>query len=262
MKKYFVILSVISLILSASCIASAYSLDGLIAAYLFNGNADDESGHDLNGTIHGASLTTDRFGNADSAYIFDGFEDFISVDDDPMLNFTISTISAWVNISDDASSVHMDIVSKDGETYDRQYLMTRSSLGKFRAHFADDNGGFYYYDGITSPVSGEWYHVVQTFDGNSLKLYVNGQYESIFNEYTVGGGSTDSGQPLRIGGGAPVGNAPLWFDGKIDDVFIYNRILTDNEIQDIYQPAPEPAAIFLFGSGLALFLGFRKKFKK
>jgi hypothetical protein len=46
--------------------------DGLIAYYLFNGNANDESGNGNHGTINGATLTTDRYNNADSAYAFDG----------------------------------------------------------------------------------------------------------------------------------------------------------------------------------------------
>ena len=52
--------------------------DGLVAYYPFNGNADDESGNGNNGKVNGATLTTDRNGNANSAYDFDGNDDFIS----------------------------------------------------------------------------------------------------------------------------------------------------------------------------------------
>lgn len=53
--------------------------DGLVAHYKFDGNANDSSGNGNNGVVHGATLTTDRFGNANSAYKFDGEDDWIQV---------------------------------------------------------------------------------------------------------------------------------------------------------------------------------------
>ena len=53
--------------------------DGLVAYYPFNGNANDESGNQLHGTVDGATLTIDRFGNIDNAYNFDGDNDYIEV---------------------------------------------------------------------------------------------------------------------------------------------------------------------------------------
>jgi hypothetical protein len=54
--------------------------DGLIAEYLFNGNADDTSGGGHHGVVQGATLTTDRFENPDSAFHFDGVDDYISIE--------------------------------------------------------------------------------------------------------------------------------------------------------------------------------------
>ncbi|OAD18767.1 LamG domain protein jellyroll fold domain protein [Candidatus Thiomargarita nelsonii] len=72
--------------------------DGLVAYYPFDGNAQDESGNGNNGTVHGAILTEDRFGNVESAYRFDGTNSFIEVMDTPALrlNNTDFTVSAWV----------------------------------------------------------------------------------------------------------------------------------------------------------------------
>ena len=66
--------------------------NGLIASYPFNGNACDESGNGYNGTVSGATLTTDRFGNANSAYSFDGISSYIqfSADGLPTQNRTVS----------------------------------------------------------------------------------------------------------------------------------------------------------------------------
>ena len=67
--------------------ANAGLNDGLVAFYPFNGNADDESGNENHGTAHGAILTTDRSGNIDSAYAFDGTNDYIEISDNANFNF-------------------------------------------------------------------------------------------------------------------------------------------------------------------------------
>ncbi len=76
--------------------------DSLVAWYPFNGNANDESGNGHHGTVHGATLTTDRFGNPNSAYHFDGVDDFIEV---IAGNFVTEindarSISFWINIEE------------------------------------------------------------------------------------------------------------------------------------------------------------------
>jgi len=228
-------------------VAKADLNEGLVAYYPFDGNANDKSGNGNDGTVHGATLIEDRFDNADSAYNFSGNGNSIIVPNSPTLNPVTSTLSVWVKISYDAPG-GMDIVSKDGESSERQYLISRANFftmsktedfimndGNFRAHVGDSDGKFSFSDGQTLPVLDQWYHVAQTSDGNSLKLYVNGQYESPSNIGSVDGGTTNSSQPLRIGGGAPSGTSPYWFIGVIDDIRIYNRALSEAEIKQLYQ---------------------------
>ena len=71
---------------------SAVPLNGLIAEYLFTGNANDTSGNNLNGTVHGATLTEDRFTNPGMAYNFDG-NDYIQVSDNTLLNPSTITLA-------------------------------------------------------------------------------------------------------------------------------------------------------------------------
>ncbi len=66
--------------------------DGLVAYYPFDGNADDASGNGNHGIVHGATLTMDRFDNADSAYSFDGVDDYIVSSSDISLNTTYSIL--------------------------------------------------------------------------------------------------------------------------------------------------------------------------
>jgi hypothetical protein len=75
--------------------------NGLVGWWPFNGNANDESGNNNNGTVNGATLTADRFGNAGSAYGFDGVDDIISYSNSFAFNSTNNgTISIWVNVAE------------------------------------------------------------------------------------------------------------------------------------------------------------------
>ena len=81
--------------------------EGLVAYYPFNGNANDESGNGHDGTALGATLVDDRFGDADSAYHFDGINDLVVVPDDP--DFTVSDVSivAWIKTTDKSDHKHI-----------------------------------------------------------------------------------------------------------------------------------------------------------
>ena len=96
MKKIF---TSILLTLSATTFAQIPSYvpsNGLVGWWPFNGNANDESGNGNNGTVNGATLTTDRFGAADKAYSFDGVNDLIRVAHQTSLNLTGDySISVW-----------------------------------------------------------------------------------------------------------------------------------------------------------------------
>ena len=74
MKKLIITLVVIC-VLFLSGLAHANLEEGLIAYYPFNGNANDQSGNGNDGTVYGATLTEDRFGNLNNAYSFDGNDD-------------------------------------------------------------------------------------------------------------------------------------------------------------------------------------------
>jgi hypothetical protein len=208
--------------------------DGLIAYYPFNGNANDESGNDNHGVIRGPTLTKDRFGHQEQAFYFDGQGDFVEIPDTPALNPARLSISVWVMVDSTASSSDIDIISKDGETYQRQYLLTRSERGHFRAHIGQANGSFYWYDGSISPTAQQWYHLAQIWDGQTLELYVNGKPDVATYRQADRAGVIISEQPVRVGGGAPVGQLPLWFKGMIDDIRIYDRVLTQAEIEALY----------------------------
>ena len=71
--------------------------NGLVGYWPFNGNANDLSGNGNNGEVNGATLTTDRFGNNNSAYSFDGVNDFISTSYSGILGTNSRSVSFWYN---------------------------------------------------------------------------------------------------------------------------------------------------------------------
>ena len=89
----------IMLIVFSNTLFSQIPTNGLVGYWPFSGNANDSSGNNLNGTVNGAVLTEDRFGNPSSAYSFDGNDDYILVNDDDLLSFPNNefTFSFWVN---------------------------------------------------------------------------------------------------------------------------------------------------------------------
>ena len=98
MKKLFTF-SILLACISLSSFAQVIVTNGLVASYPFNGNAYDESSNGNNGTVNGASLTTDRFGNANSAYSFDGVDNYILVGDPIPTSLQIQneiTLEAWI----------------------------------------------------------------------------------------------------------------------------------------------------------------------
>ena len=93
------LLFLIVIIVTSNSLQSQIPTNGLVGYWPFSGNANDSSGNNLNGTVNGAVLTEDRFGNSSSAFNFDGNDDYILVNDDDLLSFPNNefTFSFWVN---------------------------------------------------------------------------------------------------------------------------------------------------------------------
>lgn len=201
----------------------------LEASYSFTGNADDESGNDNDGTADGPTLTTDRSGNEDSAYSFDGLDDKIEAPDDASLDITEQiSVAAWVLAS---SQKTQEIVRKgsnvNGETA-APYGLSLSATGDI-IFALRPNLDFTQVRKAGYPLD-EWFSIVGTYDGTTMRLYVNGQLE---NTEAITGTLNENDLPLLIG--TRLGLASDTFDGKIDDVRIYSRVLSEEEIIEYAQ---------------------------
>ncbi|MFC1782969.1 LamG-like jellyroll fold domain-containing protein [Planctomycetota bacterium] len=225
--------------------------DNLVAFYPFNGNADDASGNGLNGIVSGPILTEDRFGTENSAYIFDGLDDYIEVPNTGgAFDLTNSwTLAAWVKPYNTGTDQRNDpIIWKIANNGGHQdtfwfgwgYSLTSDNVFSVGLERASDDEDLHI--GSLQHNPNQWSHVVCVYDGSNLKMYVDGHLE---NSSTVGTVVAYTGPaPLRIGNlqhadghlGSIYRGA---FDGIIDDVRIYSRALDETEVLELYKiPLP------------------------
>ena len=206
----------------------------LVVYYPFNGSADDKSGRGNHGTVSGASLTSDRDDNANSAYSFDGDNDYIEVSDHDTLDLTGEfTITAWVKPESSygqESFNHIDVVSKWGIAGEGEaaYLLGVNSSGKVVVFTHNGYANSEHESTGTIP-AGSWSHIVGVREGTTLKVYINGVIDSSYSDSLAPQNSTLN---LAIGQLPEGGNN---FHGCIDEVRIYNRALSSSEIADLYQ---------------------------
>ena len=221
---------------------------GLVAYWSFDegtGNTVyDLSGNGNHGTIHGATWTQGKFGKALS---FDGVDDYVDCGNDESLNITDEiTIEAWVKRAGDFPTNNIgNIVWRHNYGARTGYRLFAYTNGRVR--FAVGNGSNIYYAGTGYPLStiGEWVHVVGVFDGSYVKLYINGQFN---DEVQFSGSFVEADCNLLISQGAET------FNGTIDEVRIYNRALSEEEIRYHYNHG-RPLAHWRFdeGSGTTIY---------
>jgi len=204
---------------------------GLVAYYPFNGNANDESGNGNNGAAHGATLTEDRFGNPNSAYSFNGVDNYIGIMNSPTLEMGYSdyTIAAWIKTT--ATANNGRIFSKGSSGCLTGYMMRMGGPESAYVHLENAyNGGcptFFYGN---NPVNdGKWHFVTGVVKRSSeARIYVDGVLDNS-RSLDTSSLNLDNGRNPTIGSN-DVGNAVEYFNGAIDDLRIYKRALTDSEI--------------------------------
>ena len=206
--------------------------EGLIAYYPFNGNANDYSGNGNNGTVYGAQLTSDKNGKHNAAYTFDGVNDFIKVPTSTSLeNFDKEiTINAWININkwfNSGSVGYFPILEKSDES---------SIGGLMNLHINTSTGiqsiyrGNIAYNNYKIPLN-QWVYVSFVCKNNTAYFYIDGNL--IGKKQMNGNYSYKKNSPLIIGKDIP--GLVEYANGKIDEIRIYNRALSDSEIKFLYQ---------------------------
>jgi hypothetical protein len=238
--------------------------DASILEYTFCGNALDISGNNYHGQPLSPTLTTDRFGNPDKAYDFNGTSDYILVGDEPDLGTNDFSIEVWFYPRNIPPSPGARLVSKGASIFGTPSnagftIKVRNIGGSNELRFSvGGSSGTLVTATYTSIPLNQWVHVVAIREGTEIRLFVNGQPES-----TLSSGNTfnlDTNLPFTLGRLDRGGFGPNveYFDGIIDLVRIYDYPLSEDEVKCLFEldsddlpPSPIPTmsqwALLLFG---------------
>jgi hypothetical protein len=234
--------------------------NGLVAWYPFNGNANDESGNGNNGVVNGATLAVDRFNNQNRSFRFRGFgfRDHIRIPfSESLSNQSSFSFSLFFSLE---NGVLMNGNGGQGGGVQTGALLTREGdgIGTKPGFFSEVkiiNGqiraGYYFSEGcctartysdnilnftVPNITLTNWFHMVVTVSATEYKIFVNGDLKltrllnsdlRVLNNLDYYLGIYGSGRE----------NIPTWYPflGKIDDVAIFNRALTTDEISKLYK---------------------------
>jgi hypothetical protein len=240
-KKILLLIAVATLGFTAATKAQVPNYvptNGLVGYWPFNGNANDESGNGNNGTVNGATLTSDRFGNANKAYNFDGINDLIQINTIGSSTFDNNfSISIWCSFSA-FNNDYLHLI------FGENNFITLSGNGPAYAGAGEANKISAYQNSINPPtrripyfstnttfMDSAYYHIVFIKNGATAFLYLNGILEStipVDNSLSI-----PVGNYIQIGSGLNnISNNCM--NGKIDDIGIWNRALTQQEITALY----------------------------
>ena len=182
-----------------------------------NGVAPDSSGHGFNGTFRNMSATNFVPGKVSSALVFDGANDYVEVADKTLLRLTDQqTLCAW--IKPDNTNNFRQIIGKGTYSYN-----VAVSFSKIR-YVLSDGTTTKTVDSVSKVPTGVWTHVTCTYDGSYARIYLNGQLDKKVVCTLV---PTQSTAALQIGYG---GGSSYYFKGLIDDLRLYLRVLSSEEI--------------------------------
>jgi hypothetical protein len=209
---------------------------GLVASYPFNGNANDQSGNGNHGTAVGATLAPDRFGSPESAYRFDGNNDYIRIPDSASLNLTSDlSISAWIRTDTGGRMIFsnmLEVSPHDG------YSFRLLSDGRIQVIC-----GNVHLFGTRPVTSNTWRHVAFTLTGTTGRAYVDGLLDA----------TGTVARPTSFSGDQAIGASytPFYFHkGEIDDVQVFNRGLSSAEVLKLAVPEPSGLCLLALAAGM------------
>jgi hypothetical protein len=218
----FIIFFFVLLIFFSNLVADLTT--GLVAHYPFNGNADDESGNGNHGTVYDAILTNDRFENPNSAYTF-GVNRAIQIPNSNSLQIENQiTMAGWIKCT--SSYYYYESIFCKGHTSSMEspyaLLLNNQSIALLL-----DRTEYY----SLSPVpSNQWVHIAITWNGSQIYFFINGEKDASMPIHSSPL-STSTGD-FMIAKDPP--GVTEWFNGDLDDMYLYNRALSETEIQSLY----------------------------
>ena len=262
MKLKSILLTAVATISLASAtmaqVPNYVSTNGLVGWWPFNGNANDESGNGNNGTVNGAALTSDRNGQSSSAYNFNvnnwsfgSGGDNIYIPYNPSFNFSDFTISTWVKRTSAGSTISPQSLSiirrfqygynnPNGETWVLEVAHGTSPSGSILYGTVIEQSpspaqNFFSQSNQTVPLN-QWCNIIMTYSQNTINLYIDNQLVGTATDPSITI-NTIGNSGISIGLSEQANGQWAPFDGSIDDIGIWNRALTQQEITDLYNTA-------------------------
>ncbi|MFH1231257.1 MAG: LamG domain-containing protein [Planctomycetota bacterium] len=232
MKKILIIFSVFLFIFAFAASASAAGSSDLVGWWRFDGNADDSTANNLDGVAYGVSYAEGIVGQAAS---FTGTS-YVVVEDNALLEVDDITLEAWVKA--EASPGNYKYIA--GKRYSGgagSYALYTGGNGGLR-FYINRSGGYTLSPAVTAAViwDGKWHHVAGTYDGITVRFYVDGV--EVVTGTSATGDIVYNDQDFYIGSYG----LGYYFNGLIDEVRIWNKALTPAELGDMDDPVVEITA--------------------
>ena len=211
--------------------------EGLIGYWPFNGNANDESGNGNHGVVDKATLVSDKNNKPNSAYQFYKSGSKIAVPDAKILNNPFVSISFWLKTTDSNLQSYI-YKSQEGTAYNEEYVIVSNYSKQNSLEFSVKNGsnctplnGWSRNIKDVIVFDGLWHHITATYDGIFSKIYIDTILVSEIQKSFFPIDSCPGGEIL-FGKGW---NNDANFDGVLDDIAIWNRAITFNEVKSMYK---------------------------
>ena len=203
--------------------------DGLVGWWPFNGNANDESGNGNDGVVNGATLGEDRFGEFNRSYSFSG-SDYISLPSLPIQGSQSRTFIAWGRLNTAPPVGTSNYFISTGSSVTSGSFNMRLVNGQLGVMGFGTPGVDVGADYDFNIQGNEWNFYAVNYDGDSLRFFFNGlevDIQDVYPEHNTVGQNNFFGKSNHVGW-------EYYFNGFLDDIAIYNRALTEQEIQNLY----------------------------
>jgi hypothetical protein len=236
--KEIILLAILALSLNTMAQVPSYvPTNGLKGWWPFSGNANDASTNNNNGNVNGAALTVDRFGNINSAYSFNGTTDYIQCINAGVTGDSSRSVSFWMKSSSTSSGTIFSYGNNDVASQDFRCILNGVCSNDIASTITGTGKG------ITYTANNNWDFFTIVYDASisnnitAINLYKNGILISISCN-SIGNGiiNTGSANPITFGcyHWLSYSGNKQFFNGTIDDIGLWNRALTGQEVIDLY----------------------------
>ena len=236
MKQILMLFTLLAGLTMQAQVPSYVPTDGLVGYWPFNGNANDESGNGNDGVVNGATLTEDRDGNPNSAYNFDGVDDFIEINTlTQVAQDSDYTWSFWSNFPDNQFSGNSPFNATGAFITCYSWWLTLGHSGAPGLFYKDEAGAegnnWYVQQYFNQyPSINDWHHFILIKQNTVITVFLDGQNVGSLTSY----GFSNFNSGILWYGRKDSGQGSSFYEGLQDDFGYWNRALTEEEILALY----------------------------